>query len=345
MRCTFKHFMFIAALCLFLGLPFGLSTAATAQVITERITVHSPSIAGNLESNSPDRKVIVYLPADYHSHPDKRYPVLYALHGYSINNEIWTKEINTPQSIDNAYAAGVKGMIIVLPDSQTVHNGSMYSNSVTTGNWEGFITKDLITYIDANYRTLATRESRGLAGHSMGGYGTLRIGMKYPEYFAAIYSLSPCCLSARQAPSEDVLNRLKAVTTPEQSPSLSFWERATMASAAAWSPNPLKAPLYFDLPTGDAQADHALLARWAANAPLAMFDQYVPNLKSFTAIAIDMGDKDGLKSDSDAYHQALTTYGITHTYDIYDGDHVNRLPDRIQNHVLPFFGKHLKFAD
>ncbi|MFT4091678.1 MAG: alpha/beta hydrolase-fold protein, partial [Asticcacaulis sp.] len=226
-----------------------------------------------------------------------------------------------------------------------LHNGSMYSNSVTTGNWEGFITKDLITYIDGHYRTLATRESRGLAGHSMGGYGTLRIGMKYPEYFAAIYALSPCCLSARKALPEDVLNRLKAVTTPEQSPSLRFWDRITLASAAAWSPNPTKAPLYLDLPTGDPEADQALLARWAANAPLAMIDQYVPNLKSFTAIAIDMGDKDGLITDSNAYHQALTAYGIAHSYEIYEGDHVNRLPDRIQNHVLPFFGKHLKFSE
>ena len=57
----------------------------------------------------------------------------------------------------------------------------MYSNSVTTGDWETFVAKDLVGYIDSHYRTLARRESRGLAGHSMGGYGTMRIGMKYPD--------------------------------------------------------------------------------------------------------------------------------------------------------------------
>ena len=70
----------------------------------------------------------------------------------------------------------------------------MYSNSPTTGDWETFITEDLIHYIDGHYRTIANRESRGLAGHSMGGYGTLRIGMKYPELYAAIYPMSSCCL-------------------------------------------------------------------------------------------------------------------------------------------------------
>ncbi|MFT4091987.1 MAG: alpha/beta hydrolase-fold protein, partial [Asticcacaulis sp.] len=119
MRRTIKQILLMAALCL----PFGLANAATSQTVTtERITIHSPSIAGNLEGNSADRGVIVYLPPDYHANPDKRYPVVYALHGYSINNEIWTKEINTPQTIDNAYAAGLKGMIIVLPDSRTLHN-------------------------------------------------------------------------------------------------------------------------------------------------------------------------------------------------------------------------------
>ena len=78
-------------------------------------------------------------------------------------------------------------MIVVLPDSKTVHNGSMYSSSVTTGDFEGFVAHDLVAYIDAHYRTIANRTSRGLARHSMGGYGAARISMKHPDVFASVY--------------------------------------------------------------------------------------------------------------------------------------------------------------
>ena len=115
--------------------------------------------------------------------------------GYGIGAAAYLNLLWASDAADKTAAAGTsKEMIVVFPDSFTVYNGSMYSNSPTTGNWETFITEDLISYIDSHYRTIASRESRGLAGHSMGGYGTLRIGMKYPEVYAAIYPMSSCCL-------------------------------------------------------------------------------------------------------------------------------------------------------
>ena len=72
---------------------------------------------------------------------------------------------------------------VVLPDSKTVHNGSMYSSSVTTGDFETYVARDVVSDIDAHYRTIATRESRGLVGHSMGGYGATRIGMQHADVF------------------------------------------------------------------------------------------------------------------------------------------------------------------
>ncbi len=130
--------------------------AGAKPVTVEKIKVHSVSIEGNLEGESPDRDVIVYLPPDYAANPKTRYPVVYALHGYSISNEMWTQEIKTPQTVEGAFATGTPGMIIVLPNSRTLHNGSMYSSSVTTGNFEGFIAHDLVAYIDAHYRTIPT---------------------------------------------------------------------------------------------------------------------------------------------------------------------------------------------
>lgn len=326
----------------------SLATASVAAekstgVETERVVIHSAAIEGNLEGNSAERRVIVYLPASYRANPTKRYPVVYALHGYSIDNEKWTTEIKAPETVDKAFAAGTKEMIVVLPDSMTLHNGSMYSSSVTTGDFETFIAEEVVDYIDTHYRTLAQRESRGLAGHSMGGYGTLRIGMKHPEVFGAIYAMSPCCLSTRGAPPQETAAKLEGLTSPEQSKSLGFMERATLAVAAAWSPNPKKAPFYVDLPTVKGVVQPDVLARWTANAPLVMVHQYIGNMRQFKAIALDVGDRDGLKTDTEAMHTILSDYGVTNSFSLYDGDHVSGVADRFQNHVLPFFSQNLAF--
>jgi enterochelin esterase-like enzyme len=235
-------------------------------------------------------------------------------------------------------------MIVVLPDSKTVHNGSMYSSSVTTGDFENFIARDVVSYIDGHYRTIPNRTSRGLVGHSMGGYGASRIGMKHADVFGSLYIMSPCCLSPRGAgrggtPAND--DALAAVKTPADAAKLPFGLRAQLAAAAAWSPNPNNPPLYLDLPTAETQ--QAVLARWAANAPLAFVDQYIGALREYRAIAIDVGDQDNLKVDSGKLHDVLTAYGITHDFEIYAGTHTSHVAVRFQDYVLPFFSKSLSF--
>jgi S-formylglutathione hydrolase FrmB len=319
---------------------------ATSPVATARITVHGGSLEGNLEGNAPDRRAIVYLPPSYAKETRRRYPVLYALHGYSIDHEKWAAEIRTPQTIEGAFATGTREMIVVLADARTLHNGSMYSNSATTGNWEDFIARDLVAWIDARFRTIPDRRSRGIAGHSMGGYGAVRIAMRHPDVFSAFYAMSPCCMGARGAPPAEVARRIEAVVQAGDTAatrSLDFMTRATLASAAAWSPNPQAPPFYLDLPTKDGVPQPAVLARWAANAPLAMVDQHVANLRRYTAIALDVGDRDGLRRDTESLHRILDAYGIANVFEVYAGDHVSAVADRMQNHVLPFFGRHLTF--
>src|SRR4051812_8556805 len=244
-------------------------------VPVERIKVHGASLEGNLEGDAADRDVMVFLPPSYAMDRSRRYPVVYALHGYSIGAEQWSGEIHVPQTIEGAFAKGAKEMIVVLPDSKTVHNGSMYSSSATTGDFENFVARDLVAHIDAHYRTIAVRESRGLVGHSMGGYGTTRIGMKHPDVFGSLYIMSPCCLSPRAPMKPEDEAALAAVKTPADSEKLPFGQRAALASAAAWSPNPHNPPLYLDLPVGENQ--QRVLAKWAANSPLAFVDQYAAN--------------------------------------------------------------------
>src|SRR6266542_5944202 len=197
-------------------------------VMVEHIEVHGAALEGNLEGDAVDRDVFVFLPPSYSKENSRRYPVVYALHGYSIGAEQWTHEIHVPQTIEGAFAQGSKEMIVVLPDSKTLHNGSMYSSSVTTGDFENFIAHDLVSYIDAHYRTIPERTSRGLVGHSMGGYGATRIGMKHADVFGSLYIMSPCCLSPRQgaSPIPELDKALESVKAPEDSAKLPVFPRA-----------------------------------------------------------------------------------------------------------------------
>lgn len=321
----------------------------------EHIKVHGVSLEGNLEGEAVDRDVFVFLPPSYAKEKHRRYPVVYALHGFFIGAEQWSHEIHVPQTIEGAFAQGAKEMIVVLPDSKTIYNGSMYSSSVTTGDFERFISHDLVAYIDAHYRTIPERTSRGLVGHSMGGYGASRIGMRHPDVFGALYIMSPCCLSpmtgggpgpADQVRERSIASEKKAAAAKSpadlaaQSPGFAS---AAFAAAAAWAPDPKNPPLYFDLPTKDGVPQPDITAKFTANAPLAFVDQYIGNLKQYRAIAMDVGDQDGLRFDATKLHEVLDNYGIKNSFEIYSGTHTSRVADRFQNHVMPFFSKNLCF--
>jgi enterochelin esterase-like enzyme len=162
----------------------------------DSVMVHSAAVEGNLEGNSADRNAMVVLPASYAKNPKRRYPVVYYLHGFAIDGRNFYNFMHVPEAVDHNAKAG-REFIVVVPDTLTKLGGSMYSSSVTTGDFQRFVAKDLVAYIDSHYRTIARREGRGLAGHSMGGYGTWVIGMRYPEMFNAIYAQSACCGSPR----------------------------------------------------------------------------------------------------------------------------------------------------
>jgi enterochelin esterase-like enzyme len=325
-------------------------------VTVERIKVHGTSLEGNLEGDTIDRGVIVFLPPSYAKDKHRRYPVVYALHGYSIGAEQWTHEIHVPQTIEGAFAQGSREMIVVLPDSKTIYNGSMYSSSQTTGDFENFIARDVVAYVDSHYRTLPDRLSRGLVGHSMGGYGASRIGMKHSDVFGALYIMSPCCMSpmgggggalSDQMKERAIAGEKKAAEAKSpadlaaQSPGFAA---AGYATAAAWAPNPKNPPLYFDLPTKDGVPKPEIQAKYSANSPLAFVDQYIGNLKQYRAIFMDVGDQDGLRFDAIKLHQILDNYSIANTFEIYQGTHTSAVADRFQNHVVPFFSKNLCFT-
>jgi S-formylglutathione hydrolase FrmB len=170
--------------------------------------------------------------------------------------------------------------------------------------------------------------------------------MKHADVFGSLYIMSPCCMSARPAgpANPELENKLLAVKTIDDSAKLSFFERAQLATAAAWSPDPKNPPLYLDLPSKDGVAQPDVLARWAANAPLAFIDQYIDDLRKYHAISIDVGDQDGLRTDTAKLHEILDKYGIANSFELYPGTHTSAVADRFQNHVMPFFSKNLCFT-
>lgn len=316
-----------------------LLTGTIAQARTDKASVYSQSVEGNLEGNSANRTVFVVLPPSYDKAKKRRYPVVYFLHGFTATAQQYMDRIKFGEVVQQFATANE--MIVVVPDTYTRQGGSFYASGPTVGNFEAFIARDLVAWVDSHYRTLPNRDSRGLAGHSMGGYGALRIGMKHPEVFSSLYAMSSCCLAARRAMPDDA--KYEAMTL-EQALAADFIGKAYFANAAAFSPNPGKAPFFADLVTRDGKPDPSVEARWAANAPNVFVGQYVPALKSMEAISMDSGDKDNLLPGNEEMDRELTRFGIAHSFTLYDGDHSNRIPQRVRDFVLPFFAQHLDGA-
>ena len=229
---------------------------------------------------------------------------------------------------------------MVIPDGYSKLKGGFYSNSPTVGNYEAFVGEDLVAWVDGNYRTIAKRESRGLSGHSMGGYGTMRVGMKYPQVFSSLYAMSACCLSPM--PLDAATAKRIAGMTDDDIAKADFGGLAAFSTLATWSPDPTNPPHY--VYTGlkeDGTLDPLVNARLTANSIVAMLPQYLPALRSYEAIGMEAGDKDFLIADNKLLDSEFTRFGIAHGWKTYDGDHGNRIHDRIRSELLPFFAEHL----
>ena len=170
--------------------------------------------------------------------------------------------------------------------------------------------------------------------------------MKSPDVYSSIYALSPCCMDpGRPNPAmKQMMKTVETVKTDEEVSKQSFFALAMLASAAAWSPNPKNPPFYIDLPFRDGEVVPEILARQQANATLVAIHQHIPNLKRLKAIGMDAGTKDvSISAATKELDKVLTDYGVAHVYESYDGDHLNRIAERLQTKTLPFFSQHLAF--
>ncbi len=330
--------------------------AQQGKIINDEI--RAVTLEENLIGDSSKRSVLVYLPPDYEKHTEIRYPVVYFLHGFTpVGNKTWIIEnqglrMNIGTMMDRLIAEKkVHPMILVMPDASNKFGGSFYTDSVTIGNWEDFIKRELVEFVDKKYRTLANSSSRGITGHSMGGYGAIKLAMKNPDIYRAVYATSPCCLNDYpnlNSPNAFMLEASK-IKSWEDIEKTGFFARTFLASAAAFSPNPAKPPFYADFPVRkkdelDKFAEQAQ-ARWLANIPMWMVDQYGVNLKKFRGIAFDAGTKEELIKSIREFSDKLKLNKIKHTFELFDGDHIDKTAERIETRIIPFFSQTLEFSD
>ncbi len=348
MRCRVTTFLILVLVCT--------HALALRGGVVEHHQVHGQSLKHNVTGEETSRTVAVYLPPAYEDEPGRRYPVVYLLHGIMDTETEWTVPWYDPDDpwgtierlMNQGIAAGrLQPMIIVMPDQKTRAAGSFYANSAVTGNWEDFTVHELVNWTDERYRTISHVASRGIAGHSMGGYGALVLAMKYPDRFSVVYAMNPAVLGwAGDLSTENPAFRT-VIDRSDWSEMDGFYEPAVICIGQAFSPNPDRPPFFVDLPfkveNNQLVPNQPAFDLWEAHFPLNMAARYQANLKRLKGIRFDSGYEDEfthIPPTNRAFSKRLTELGVRHIFEEYNGDHRNRLwgeTGRLYTEVLPWF--------
>ncbi|WP_020532514.1 alpha/beta hydrolase [Flexithrix dorotheae] len=343
--------------CIFL--IFGLSLQA--QFLSGNVVVDSiySTLLGNSGGEHPTRKISVYLPPGYYE-TNERYPVIYFLHGFTLDNQTMFAWADLETKLNVAInTKKIRPVILVVSDQNTTYRGSFYTNSSLTGKWADFTATDVVKYVDQNFRTLSQRESRGVAGHSMGGHGAIKMGMLYPEVFSSVYAHSPAVLGLAKelGPKGIGYRRAPMITSHEELVDgfKEFHPNVVVALGRAFSPNPEKPPFYADLPyeyqDDELIVNEEVLELWMANCPIEMLDEYASNLEKLKAFKLDWGRNEEhlhIPFTCRIFSEKMEIMGIDHFAEEYLGTHSNRINSeegRILHQMLPFFNRFLSFEE
>src|SRR3979490_1384939 len=349
-----RRIAFVFSLLVLSVLPVSATEAAKSQLVAREI--QSKSFANSKIGVSPVRKLVVYLPAGYEAETT-RYPVVYFFASpFDSSFRAIFDKMGAQDVLDREIAEGTtREFILVAVDMTTPLGSSWYVNSPVTGNWEDFMVHELVPYMDANFRTFPNRDSRGIAGDFMGGYGAIRFGMKYPNVFGAVYALHPVGTGSGlkimdSLPNWDLLANAKCLDDVKKD----GYSQVFPTIFQAHLPNVNKPPLFIDLSAhkteGQLVIDSKLMERLRNNFFLeSMIPQYADNLKSLRGFKFDWSRSD-LNQDHVYSNQALThklnEFGIIHEAEEYNGTWGEpnwSEKGRIYSDVLPFFQRHLVF--
>lgn len=325
------------------------------------LEIPAPSLANSMIGERTEQGIAVYLPPSYHS-SDKRYPVLYFLPGYGDKYNNYMKNVFAPYMDKLLAQSAVHEMIIVTVNGIGVLQGTFYANSPVTGNWEDFVTKDVIQYVDANYRTVKEARGRGIAGHSMGGFGAINAVMNTSDIFGYAYALSPGLFDKdgltqslvnfellekyirenvhlnKEAAREAYLEYIK-----KQNWTVTF--SFSYAATFAYDIN-AQAP-YIAVPQKESNGTYLHDATWLRyeagfGGISKKLETCSANLINLQGLVIEYGIRDKytfIPAGCRFFSEELAKKGVPHALVSYDGDHVAQLNSRIANELLPYFSK------
>jgi len=309
----------------------------------DRQVFRSTALRGNPLGDPAERPLEIYLPPGYDDEPDRRYPSIYMIQGYTGSLPMWHNRSpfrrTFPESADALFAAGdAPPCILVWVDAWTAYGGSQFVDSPGTGRYHTYLCDEVVPWVDDHYRTLPAAAHRGIAGKSSGGFGAMITPMLRPDLFGGLAThagdtLYEACYIPDFAKAARALRDLYAGSYDK------FWadfrSRPPMSKptdgslvivygcAAAFSANDDgSVELPFDPTSGVLRPE--VWQRWLDWDPVRMVPAYADALRGLRAVWIDAGKSDDWYLDlgAEAFRQALAGIGVTDVhFELFEATH------------------------
>ncbi|HUJ36014.1 MAG TPA: alpha/beta hydrolase-fold protein [Solirubrobacteraceae bacterium] len=330
----------------------------------DQLVVESDALAGNPLGDPARRPLYVYRPPGVELDHPKGLPTVFVIQGFTGQIDMWLShsalEPNMIERVDAMFhSRACPDAIVVFVDAWTSRGGSQFINSASTGRYLDYLCDEVVPFIDGRYPTLASRDHRGLAGKSSGGYGAMVVPMLRPDVFGALAShagdaLFECCYLPQ------FRNVARSLRDNFEGSYDVFWEQLAAADhfdfgkfgdpfemygyASAYSPDltaPGRALLPFEISTGRLIDD--VWALWLEHDPVRMAHHHADALRSMHRIYLDAGKADEYFLDlgAQAFAEELSRIGAAHTLELFDGKHggiTYRYPGAIRELVTALQG-------
>ena len=276
------------------------------------------------ESLKKVKRYSITLPSNYDE--KQCFPVIYFLHGAAESHKSYGSLENVVDSLQRYH--NLSGYIVAKPNGNVGRFvGSFYTNSELFGNYEDYIVHDFISHVESNYKACATKSTRVIMGHSMGGYGAMKIALKNPGMFRAVVSHNgPLDLTESAKLMDDVIEEMRTIHPETVIGDVSF---LTYCMSGAFSPNPKNKTFGLDFPINHRKkVNHGVLKKWLEHNP----SSFIANKDDYYDLAIyfDAGktDKYNLHEFNLLFSRKLSEIGVKHRFDVFQGGHTTYLEER-----------------
>lgn len=284
------------------------------------------------------RDLYVYMPPDY-DESEEKFPVVYCLTGFGgrgkslLNDNLFAP--NLAERMDRLInSQTIQPMIVVMPDCATSYGGSQYINSTATGDYEDYLTTEIVPFVDAHFRTINDKNSRAVMGKSSGGYGALILATRHADQFGLICSIAgdayfelcyfpdiPKAFRAIKGNPKKLVENFHDETVRKGKDD--FAGLNIIGMSACYSPNGADFDLPFDTQTGEIRYD--IWAKWLEHDPVRLVESSVENLKSLRLLFVDAGTRDEFAMDLGArvLCEKLKNFNVPHIHEEFDDGHMN----------------------